>query len=64
MRAVVVMTNNRYCNIVADRIESGGDDGMIYVYSGDQIVGVFDKGVVDCCYITEQKRQKGMQKDG
>ena len=61
VRAVVVMTNNRYCNLLADRIDSGGEDGMIYVYSGEKIVGVFDKGIVECCYITEKK---GGQKDG
>ena len=62
MRAVVVMTDKRYCNLVGNRIESGNEDGMIYVYSDENIVGVFDKGIVECCYITEQR--KGGQKDG
>ena len=56
MRVVVSMMNKKFCNIKADRIVDGGEDGMIYIYSGTEIVGVFDKGVVECCYITEQKK--------
>ena len=61
MRVVVSMTNNKYCNIKADRIVDGGDDGMIYIYSDSEIVGVFDKGVVECCYITEQKKPQEVE---
>ena len=43
--------------IDGDRIDR--DDSFLYVYSGGSLTGVFDRGIILCCYLTEMRKDNG-----
>lgn len=50
MSKCVVRFNGDYVNIKADRIEE--HNGMVFVFDGELLVGVFDLGAVDMVYLS------------
>ena len=54
MTRVIVMTNNgNTCNLNADTISLHGD--RLYVYNGEDLVGVFLEELIKMAYKTESK---------
>lgn len=52
MNRVVVKMPNGYCNLEADAIDIDGD--IIEVYNKSDLVGIFNKAYVFCCYKTNK----------
>ena len=50
MSKCVVRFKDDYVNIPADRIEE--HNGMVFVFDGEMLVGVFDLGAVDMVYLS------------
>ena len=42
-----------HANVACDLIER--EDGMVFAYNGDALVGVFDLGIVDMMYLSEER---------
>lgn len=53
---VVVRGVDWYCNVYATHLVREAADGIIYVYDGEDLVGVFDIGGFLCMYMSEQNR--------
>ncbi len=51
---VVVRGVDWYCNVYATHLVREAEDGIIYVYDGEELVGVFDIGGFMCMYMSEQ----------
>lgn len=49
-----------FVNIPGDRMENS--EGIIYAFSGANLIGAFDMGFVDCIYITPDGKQ-GVNED-
>ncbi len=52
-RIIVKTTDENTANLEADRIEE--NDDFFFLHNGSEIVGVFDKGIVQCIYKTKAK---------
>lgn len=52
MSRCIVNYKERYCNLQADRMEER--DGILFVYNGQILVGTFDLGTIDNCYLTKE----------
>lgn len=50
----VVRFKDNFVNIPADRLTEA--EGMVYVYRGNELVGVFDLGFIDSIYISPYSR--------
>ena len=50
MRLIVYYKPDSHVNIAADRMAE--DDGIVRAYRGEQLVGVFDLGVIDMIYLS------------
>ena len=50
MTKLIAKMRDGYCNIAADSMTER--EGMIFVYRGEKLVGVFDLGAVDAIYIS------------
>lgn len=53
MKKLVANFKNAFVNIPADRLER--EDAVIFAYNGDQLVGMFDIGVLLSIWISEAK---------
>lgn len=54
---VVVQSGEEYINIEGDRLLEG-QNGFIYAYCGDELVGAFDLGTLDKIYRSEEKKKE------
>ena len=55
-RCIVQFNDGGHCNIIADKIQIGGEDeDFIFVYDCGRLVGMFDLRMVLCAYISESK---------
>ena len=50
MKVVVKYSKTEYVNIPADRMEE--KDGMVFVYCGEKLKGVFDLSSIDMIYLS------------
>ena len=57
MKVFVQMNNDRTCMLKADRIDYSDED-YVFIYNGEQVVGVFDKAYLACAYMTEPSKEK------
>lgn len=53
MKKCVANFQNGYTNIKADRLER--EDGVIFVFDGDKLVGMFDIGILLSIWLSEVK---------
>lgn len=53
MKKCVVKFKNGYICINADRLER--EEGLIFAFDGEKLVGVFDLGFIDTVHLCEQK---------
>lgn len=51
-RAIVKFTDDEYCNVEADYIDT--DDTYVSIHNGDKIVGIFRLETLKCVYISEK----------
>ena len=47
---IVVYYKNGYVNLTGTHIER--EENVIFAYNGDELIGFFDLGVVDMCYVS------------
>lgn len=52
MKKFCARAKDFYVNIAADRMEEA--DGIVRVYNGDKLVGVFDLGFIDAMWLSEK----------
>lgn len=52
----VIKTKNDFVNIPADSMTE--NNGMIYVYNDNELVGVFDGGEIIMAYLSEKKGER------
>lgn len=55
---IVVRSGEEYINIEGDRLLER-ENGFIYAYCGDELVGAFDLGTLDKIYLSGEKKNRG-----
>lgn len=53
MKRVVVKWKSGFANVEATRMVK--EESVVYVYNGEEFVGMFDLGSVDAIYISEKE---------
>ena len=54
-RLIVKFSDGEFCNMRVTRIER--TESIVFAYDGEDFIGMFDLGCVNCLYVTEGKEK-------